>query len=183
MVHGRMRRGGRAGRAGGWLFAAALSSIVACSFTTDLDSLDNGQCGEGTKACAGKCRSVSDPAYGCSLGGCSPCYVMNGVASCSVRQGTCAIASCNPGFKDCVNGYTDGCETSTATDPANCGDCGIVCSQAVQNGVPGCASGRCTIGKCNAGWADCDGIATNGCETPCLAHQSCVTEGGVYSCR
>lgn len=171
-------------RGAAWLVAAAGSCVlVACSFTSDLDSLDDQSCGSDTKACDNACRSVNDPAYGCGLGGCSPCFVSNGVANCSARLGTCAIASCNPGFADCVNGYADGCETNIAGDMNNCGQCGMVCSQSVPNGKPGCAASRCVVGSCNDGWADCDGIASNGCETPCAAHQSCTPDAGGFTCQ
>ncbi|MBI4699732.1 MAG: hypothetical protein HY744_00970 [Deltaproteobacteria bacterium] len=32
------------------------------------------------------------------------------------------------------------------------------------NGKPGCTDGKCGIGSCNAGFADCDKQAGNGCE-------------------
>jgi hypothetical protein len=45
----------------------------------------------------------------------------------------------------------------------NCGGCGITCAFA--NASASCASGACVMGACAAGYADCDGSATNGCET------------------
>src|SRR5438105_5465 len=50
-----------------------------------------------------------------------------------------------------------------AVDPANCGMCGNVCAGAPR-GVPSCASGVCGF-TCNPGFADCDGMTRNGCET------------------
>jgi hypothetical protein len=49
-----------------------------------------------------------------------------------------------------------------ATDPMHCGACGTVCPPA-QNAVPTCASSTCGF-SCNAGFGDCDGNPTNGCE-------------------
>jgi hypothetical protein len=50
----------------------------------------------------------------------------------------------------------------TTRDPANCGACGVGCP-ARTNATGACASSSCAI-ACNAGFADCDGRAANGCE-------------------
>jgi hypothetical protein len=81
----------------------------------------------------------------------------------------CANGVCNspcaPGYADC-NGdkLLDGCEVNTnAGDPANCGGCGLVCSQ--NNVTPGCVNGSCS-GTCAAGWGNCNNdLRTDGCET------------------
>ena len=41
------------------------------------------------------------------------------------------------------------------------------CNQVCQfpNAMPACVNGRCGIGSCHAGYADCDGRVDNGCET------------------
>ncbi|MEZ4405617.1 MAG: nidogen-like domain-containing protein [Polyangiales bacterium] len=49
-----------------------------------------------------------------------------------------------------------------ATDVAHCGRCGAAC--APSNGSGACMAGRCVIASCAAGWADCDGATSNGCE-------------------
>src|SRR5581483_7924976 len=64
---------------------------------------------------------------------------------------------CAPPRMSCARGCVD-----TATDPANCGGCGNVC--ALANATAGCAGGSCTIAACAAGYADCDHMATDGCE-------------------
>jgi hypothetical protein len=87
--------------------------------------------------------------------------VPNGVPSCS--NGTCVIASCNPGYNDCNNSVTDGCEVNTANDVNNCGACGISCGT-VPNGVSGCSNSTCVIASCNPGYGDCDNVRINGCE-------------------
>lgn len=50
----------------------------------------------------------------------------------------------------------------TSVDPANCGDCGTVCSAPGATGV--CEGGSCGF-ECFPGRADCDGAAASGCET------------------
>ncbi len=175
---------------------AAVVAIVACvvsscSFTTNLDALDDGRCPSGSKAClspTGKaeCVSLGEAAFGCASAGCSPCFVENGVADCSPGTGQCAIQTCNPGYADCDVDYGNGCESHLDTDVDNCGKCGATCPSEVVNGAPGCATGRCTVGRCNAGWADCNGIGSDGCETPCAigAKLTCIpTDGGTgFTC-
>lgn len=51
---------------------------------------------------------------------------------------------------------------STASDPAHCGGCGRVC--ALPHAEAACEGGSCRIGRCAAGFADCDGDGANGCE-------------------
>jgi alpha-tubulin suppressor-like RCC1 family protein len=50
----------------------------------------------------------------------------------------------------------------TQTDARHCGACGRGCS--VANGDAGCVAGACVAAACNAGFADCDANAANGCE-------------------
>jgi hypothetical protein len=55
-----------------------------------------------------------------------------------------------------------GCEQSLTGDPANCGTCNKQCSNNGGSGV--CNGGTCKT-ECDAGRADCDNNANNGCET------------------
>ncbi len=118
------------------------------------------------------------------------CNLPNATAGCS--GGGCTVSACNAGFTDCNNLPGDGCEIHTAVSPLDCGFCGRQC--AVPNGTPGCAAGSCTVASCNAGFADCNGGAANGCETnttndagscgtcghSCAA--SCVGGGALSTC-
>jgi len=78
---------------------------------------------------------------------------------------TCTLTSCNAGWGNCDGNQANGCETSLTT-LSNCGACGRTCDLA--NASESCASGTCTLTSCNAGWGNCDGNATNGCETNLL---------------
>jgi hypothetical protein len=158
--------------------AFALVLVAACSFTADLDKLDDGQCGAGAKACNARCESTTDPSFGCASSGCSPCFVSHGTADCSVSTQDCAIGTCNANYDDCNHTYADGCEAALLNDAQNCGRCGTVCNNTIPHGTPGCASGRCVVGQCDTGWADCNGLASDGCETPCAAQ----VPGTVQTC-
>ena len=78
-------------------------------------------------------------------------------------NGACVPGVCLTGFADCNTMIVDGCEVSTQSDPNNCGACGRACTS-LPNASAMCAGGACTIGMCNANFANCDGQAMNGCE-------------------
>jgi hypothetical protein len=64
---------------------------------------------------------------------------------------------------ECESGYCcDGYCRDVQSDPANCGGCGIRCTNA--HGTTACADGSC-IPVCDSAWGNCDGDATDGCET------------------
>lgn len=71
------------------------------------------------------------------------------------------LSGCPRGFGTC--GPASGCQTNVQDDADNCGGCGLTCS--VMNGTGVCLNGTCTTGACHAGFGDCDGYASNGCET------------------
>jgi len=85
--------------------------------------------------------------------------VANGTLTCTAGA---YVLACSAGFGDCNANIVDGCETSTATDIANCGTCGTACS--ANNDTPTCSAGVCTV-ACTPGFADCDFNAATGCET------------------
>ncbi len=128
-----------------------------------------GTCGFVCSAGAGDCDAnaatgcetflASDPAH------CGACVTAcasrpNSTATCTA--GTCGLL-CNPGTGDCNGGATDGCEVTFATDVSHCGACGTTCP-ARPSATATCASGACGF-ACDAGMADCDGNALNGCES------------------
>ncbi len=90
------------------------------------------------------------------------CAVPNSSVSC--RNGICYNSGCIAGYADCDHWAPNGCETNLMTSPNNCGACGKVC--VLPHAVSGCEYGACTIVSCHPGWADCDGLAYNGCECP-----------------
>jgi hypothetical protein len=159
-----------------------------CETNTQTDANNCSGCGNicpsgphSTPVCqAGGCKIVCDPGYadcdnnptnGCEVqitvdanncGMCGTvCNTPNATPACV--NGSCTIAVCNTGYKDCDTQVPDGCEINTKTDPNNCGMCGTICS--TPHATPGCTNGACSIANCLGGYLDCDGQVLDGCET------------------
>jgi hypothetical protein len=97
-----------------------------------------------------------------NCGQCSAvCALPNATSTCAASK--CAVVACQAGFGDCNAQPDDGCETSLGTDIGNCGACGAGCVLA--NATSKCSSGSCAVTACNAGFADCNGAAADGCES------------------
>ncbi|MDO9022136.1 MAG: hypothetical protein Q7V43_34735, partial [Myxococcales bacterium] len=125
-----------------------------------------GDCdGRADNGCETSLRSTSH-CGACGL----PCAVPpNAAPTCDAMDGTCGYA-CNAGFADCDGRADNGCEVDLAGSVDHCGACGRACAPA--NAVGSCAAGRCEVGRCAAGFADCDGLASNGCEVDLRANTS-----------
>lgn len=92
------------------------------------------------------------------------CSFTNATAKCAASQ--CHIDVCAVGFGNCDANESNGCETSTVSDPANCSACGNNCGSLNWPNVTAyvCTASHCGIGGCKTNTDDCDGTATNGCE-------------------
>jgi len=124
-----------------------------------------GACTEGFGNCDGNdangCETdVREDRANCGRCGAMCAMPANGSAVC--QAGRCR-SNCNLGFADCDNDAQNGCEAEIATSTMHCGGCGNTC--VVPNATPVCTEGACGIGMCNAGFADCNRNATDGCET------------------
>ena len=96
-----------------------------------------------------------------NCGGCGTrCPSTGGTASCV--GGVCNIA-CASGLGNCDGNVANGCETNTTASASHCGACSTVC--AIASATASCVSSVCGIATCNAGYGNCDGLASNGCET------------------
>jgi hypothetical protein len=92
---------------------------------------------------------------------------------CNAMTGMCSTG-CGAGQTRCAMSCVD-----TNTDVGNCGSCGRSCS--LPNAVAGCSAGGCVVASCNAGFANCDGNAANGCETPLNTAMNCGACGRACS--
>ncbi len=110
----------------------------------------------GATSCA---NTQNDPAH---CGACNAACALANAAVQTCASGRCTVASCAASFGDCDGMSANGCETDTRTAVANCGGCGRACSLA--NATSTCAAGACAVMACATGFADCDGMAANGCE-------------------
>ncbi len=133
---------------------------ASCAIGCDGDD----RCGGGTMKCCDKaCIDTARDPDNCGACG-KACAGVHAQASCT--NGTCGPGACDPGWGDCDGNPANGCEANLHVDVANCTACGKAC--AIKNAVSGCADG-CYVMACNFGFDDCNGDASDGCETPVLS--------------
>ncbi len=143
----------------------------------------------------GECNGAADDGCETNLatsaahcGACGRSCVTSNVATATCAGSTCTIGTCATGYADCDAMAANGCEVDTRGTVAHCGGCGMACSLA--NATAGCAAGACTVASCAAGFADCDGMAVNGCEvdtrttvTSCgMCGRTCSVANGTAGC-
>lgn len=136
-------------------------------------------CGEAPDDCGGSIECGECPAgQTCGGGGRNQC----GSAPCSPR--TCAQAGGGCGkLSDGCSGVID-CGDCTA--PETCGGAGIPfqcgCKCTLPNALTACTSNGCAVQACETGFADCNAIATDGCEVATNSDvQNCGTCGSTCS--
>ncbi|WP_433930414.1 hypothetical protein AB3662_40930 [Sorangium cellulosum] len=88
-------------------------------------------------------------------------------------HGTPSQDLCPPRFADCDGISENGCEAALETSAESCGACGVRCEAALggDGAAALCVAGACAV-VCDAGRADCDGDAGNGCEVHLLEDAS-----------
>jgi hypothetical protein len=109
--------------------------------------------------------NIAADANNCGVCG-TVCAVPHATAGCA--SGACTIAACSAGYADCNNSAVDGCEVNIATDVNNCGGCATVCTVPANATGATCSAGVCGMGACSVGWANCNFVTTDGCETNLL---------------
>ncbi|MEZ4409716.1 MAG: hypothetical protein R3A52_25075 [Polyangiales bacterium] len=146
---------GMCGRACDLANATSACSMGACVVAACTDGF--GDCdGNGANGCEADTRASTSHCGACGRA----CPAQPNAAPTCVA-GACGL-TCLAGFADC-NGGDDGCETDTRVSAQHCGACGRAC--AVPGGVGACVASVCTVDRCDAGRADCDGQLSTGCET------------------
>lgn len=179
-----------------------LDTVSDCAFCGDNCDVANATASCQSGAChldacnTGWANCDTQAANGCETntqtdaGNCGSCgnICPSGPHSTAVCQSGGCVLNCDPGWSDCDNNPTNGCEVHTDVDNAHCGSCTTPCT--VANGTPACAAGLCTVGSCTTGFQDCDMNPKNGCEVntqtdpnncnTCGAH--CTIPNGVAGC-
>ncbi len=164
---------------------------LACTTSYGTTACSGGLCSPTCMAgLSGDCDGVAD--NGCeadlttdlqSCGSCGTlCTNTNGTTSCVA--GACTPV-CAADYADCDGNPVNGCETQIATDPANCGGCGLTCDTSFQI----CANQACEVSMCPQGSGDCD-ANTSDCETDLtdtvsdcgFCGNTCTTANGTPRC-
>ena len=128
------------------------------SSASDVDS-----CSAGSTLCAGICEPTSQDPNNCGACG-HICGSANAIQQCT--SGACSLF-CIPGFADCDQVNSNGCETNTSTDKNHCGNCSNVCP----------SNTSCINSTCVANGTCVDGIK-NGTETDVdCGGAACVAQG------
>ena len=141
-----------------------------CNFAHANPYCQNGVCSYYCLTGYGDCDNMA--ANGCetnltnNLSNCGTCGhvclpLPNSTVACV--SSACGIGSCNAGYANCDNMTANGCEVNITNNLNNCGGCGVVCP-GYPNANASCVSSACSMGTCNAGYANCDNMTANGCE-------------------
>jgi hypothetical protein len=132
-----------------------------------------GMCNQGYSDCDGDptngCETMLGSATNCSKCG-DACLAPNAQPG-LCQNNRCQLGTCDPSRGDCNKNASDGCEANLQL-PTNCGMCGVVCAQLASVISSSCGAMGCNL-LCQAGHADCDGRADNGCEADLSDAHSC----------
>jgi hypothetical protein len=116
------------------------------------------------KACVSDCDA-------CKNAGRNPCFATGGTVACCSSGQNCSTATncaaCCSSGQSCCNNVC----VNLNTDTNNCGTCGHVCPSPA-HAMGYCQNGACGI-TCNAGFGDCNNIASDGCEVDLTTTSDC----------
>jgi hypothetical protein len=137
-------------------------------------------------ACLNACVDFDTNTNNCGACG-QGCSSNKGIPICTTSR--CSMSICAAGYLDCSvdeNVSRDGCETHSAEDVNNCGQCGRTCPNDWAHSTAQCLAGSCEQ-QCTAPWDNCDGDGTNGCEANLDTDESncghCKNECSSKVCR
>lgn len=146
------------------------SSPPAEDSSSPSPAIDSGTlptCALGQDLCNGSCVSSTDPLFGCGASTCTPCSLPHATTTCGGSG--CAVAACDPGYADCNQTASDGCETDLSQS-ATCGTCNAQCGAAAPYCTPSGSSFTCVSG--------CSGTAPTLCGNQCVDLTSALDNCG-----
>jgi hypothetical protein len=144
-----------AGQHANWACAASACAISSCAMGyADCDKMASDGCESLLATDVNNCGSCG-----------APCTPTSNAATMGCAGSTCNIATCKPPFADCDKLAPNGCEVNTTGDVNNCSGCGKSCLALANVAAAACTNGNCTNLTCKPPFADCNGIAADGCET------------------
>ncbi|MEY4582487.1 MAG: hypothetical protein RL701_7190, partial [Pseudomonadota bacterium] len=147
---------------------------VSCVTEHEVNECQNGQCTlVGCTSGWGRCNSqdvcqplLEDPK---NCGACG--HVCSGETP-RCAGGKCSAVVCAAGRGDCDGNAQNECETNL-NDLAHCGGCDVKCPVPAHANSAKCGNGRCGVGGCHDGFADCDKDPKNGCEVDLNTQNDC----------
>ena len=135
----------------------AMTPFCEGSVSSGFTCVDN--CTTGV-LCGSSCVDTATSPQNCSMCGHACPSGAHSQPRCSAS--TCSLA-CDIGFEDCNMNPMDGCEQNVRL-PDHCGTCTNVCNLPHVD-TYSCDTGSCGIAQCATGFADCNGVPSDGCET------------------
>jgi len=155
---------------------------TACAQGVCMPSCVPGMSGD----CDGNAQNGCETDLTTDLQSCGTCgtVCMNAHGTASCVGGACTPV-CVANYADCDGNPVNGCETNIATDPGNCGGCGLTCDTSFQV----CAAQTCQVSMCPLGAGDCDANQSD-CETDLtdsvgdcgFCNNLCTTANGTPRC-
>ena len=138
-----------------------VQGAFVCTTTCNVDGdCPRSDAGTPISCCSGICVDTAVDARHCGACGAACAQPPGGAPACA--GGHCVIGACDADRLDCDGDAANGCEVNPRGDVGNCGACGKACAGGA-NQANACTDGVCST-SCNAGFADCDADAANGCE-------------------
>src|SRR6478609_165367 len=141
-------------------FGTAQCTAGACSVKS---------CSPGLADCTGGYADGCETNTNTDLANCGTCgkacTTANGAAACV--SGACQVKTCTGAWGDCNELASDGCETNTVSSQTHCGACtgaSVNCDTVFPHAVGKCASSACTTPTCATDYANCNNLASDGCE-------------------
>lgn len=141
---------------------------AVCELPNVVPSCKVGRCQLQCQAGYGNCNAeredgceqrTSDSAENCGACG-RACMATNAASVCATSL--CGLGACTPGFADCDQEPTTGCEIDTRIDDAHCAGCNQQCS--LPRATTRCEASLCEVTSCGTGYGNCDALSPNGCE-------------------